>query len=264
MSNHTKHPTCSVYVKGRRVFSEQEQEYIRNNLRALGFRAVAKNLHASTVTIGNWAEGVGIYCRKRRTPCGTSRMSPRTLYIREILLREWADHTPKELEEKYGIPRKVFINKFYKLGLDIEHSPQTLERIRQERSKSLARNRAKMHQIIKSLPPEEKARFCAKRGRTLARRIAYDRMRVMMGERPLMKRKIRILSLAASHAKWHLIRTHNYFVPEGETDPYALYYDAQTRRRPLDTGRGSEAYYIETYGFKFFPADEEDEEPNEQ
>lgn len=264
MSNHTIRPTSSIYVKGRRVFSEQEQEYIRNNLRAIGIRAVAKNLHASTVTIANWAEGVGIYHRKRQAPCGTSRMSPRTLYIREILLREWADHTPKELEEKYGIPRKVLINKFCKLNLDIEHSPQTLERIRQERSKSLARTCTKMHQIVKSLPPEEKARFCAKRGRTLARRIAYDRMRVMMGEKPLMKRKYSILSFAASHAKWYLSKTYDYFVPEGETDPYALYYDAQTRRRPLDTGQGSEAYYVKRYGFKFLPADEEDEEITEQ
>lgn len=157
--------------------------------------------------------------------------------IKAALREMWPSMWPKEVEQRLGIKGHI-------LGLYARHMGLTHSAIPEEEQRRHKAEIARLNQK-KSLAPHIRARAREKFCRT----YRLERMRVLSGEKQKTKFRIETVSKRLYAMDYRLRRFHGYFSYEGDTIG-TLYYDKDTRRKPL-TGRYSEQWYTEKYGFKF-------------
>lgn len=162
---------------------------------------------------------------------------PRSLELERKVIAAYADHFDEEITQLTGASRWQIgrIKKKYEL-----------------KKSKLYRDRLTDILCSNCHTPESKK----KAADTLKKRYRYDQMLINSGMKPQMKyKRSKWATERARCAANYLCRSHNYFMPEGEA--YVLCYDEETNRTK------NESMLSEKWGFKFVPADEEEEEITE-
>lgn len=133
-----------------------------------------------------------------------------------------AEHYPTmsagEISVRFGIPKSTVIRLASRLGL--KHDAPTSERLRQKCADAIARSRT----------PEVFGAIAAK----MKRVRAMERFRMMSGMPQQTRLRISLLSPKAQRAVTRLCREYGYFRHTATGGHFTLYYDAHTRRTPLE------------------------------
>lgn len=151
-----------------------------------------------------------------------SRRNPQHV---EIVKKYYPTMTGSEIEAKFGI-LKGRAEKIAK-ELGIKHTPETIERIRQEK-------KDRWKGLLNTLDRKAIAR-------KLSIRYKMEYYRKWEGKPQKTKLRLRETSYRIYKAKRHLVTRYGYIET---TDAYTLMYDKDTRRM-------NEQYYSDKYGLKF-------------
>ncbi len=112
--------------------------------------------------------------------------------------------------------------------LGLKHTPETILRLKQKVN------------VLKNSEDSIRKRNASRR-----RTVMMENFRHSSGMP--QKTNLRMLTMPKRHYKaaWYLEHQHLYILT---TDPYLIWYDKETKRTPM------EQHYVETYGFRFEPA----------
>lgn len=158
--------------------------------------------------------GIMQYERTRRNP-----------YHVELVKKYYPTMTGSEMQARVGILKGRAERIAHELG--IEHTPDTLERIKNKMA--VVRREARANIDYKAV------------GHKHAVRYKMEYYRKWEGKPQKTKLRLAETSYKVYKAKWHLVKRHGYIET---TDAYTLMYDK-------DTQRMNEKYYTEKYGLKF-------------
>lgn len=197
--------------------TEEQKSYIVEHINDRPRTAVAK------------AAGVSMTMLYRivRTHGGEMRhdLSRRNPQHVEIVKKYYPTMTGSEIEAKFAIQKNRADKIAHELG--IKHTPETIERIRQEK-------KDRWKGLLNTLDRKAIAR-------KLSTRYKMEYYRKWEGKPQKTKLRLRETSYRIYKAKWHLATRYGYIET---TDAYTLMYDKNTRRM-------NEQYYTEKYGLKF-------------
>ena len=204
----------------RRITQQQIDEVLSLGGK-LPHRQIAERVHISSCSVSRIRSGK---ITKEAPLCRSSRLKP-------VIIQNYPDMLPCELEEKFGVPQSTI--RQWARQLKLKHTPETIER-RKERYKNMKTEQLNTPEII--------SKRSAKRRKTML----MERFRIMSGMRQQTKLVISMLPRKTNSSIRHLVSRYNYF--RSETDCLTLHYDGQTRR----TSR--EEYFSRRYGIKFISA----------
>lgn len=204
----------------RRITQQQIDEVLSLGGK-LPHRQIAERVHISSCSVSRILSGK---ITKEAPLCRSSRLKP-------VIIQNYPDMLPHELEEKFGVPQSTI--RQWAIDLNLKHTPETIARRR-----SVYKNLKTDHLHT----PEVISRRSAKRRKT----VLMEKFRIMSGMRQQTKLVISMLPRKTSSSIRHLVSRYSYF--RSETDSLALHYDEQTRR----TSR--EEYFSRRYGIKFISA----------
>lgn len=204
----------------RRITQQQIDEVLSLGGK-LPHRQIAERVHVSSCSVSRILSGK---ITAESPLCRSSRLKP-------VIIQNYPDMLPRELEEKFGVPQSTI--RTWAIDLNLKHTPETIAR-RRLIYKSL--NTDHLH------TPEVISKSTARRRKT----VLMEKFRIMSGMRQQTKLVISMLPKKTSASIRRLVYRYNYF--RSETDFLTLHYDEQTRR----TSR--EEYFSKRYGIKFISA----------
>lgn len=152
--------------------------------------------------------------------------------ITRLVAELYPTHSTGELAEKLGVSTSYITKVRRRLG--VAHTPECLERIK-----------AKCSQNIGSSPEQ-----VIRRTETRKKTVRREYRKMFGGERQRTKIHLTMMPLKTRMAIRALSRLYGYLY---EIDSYTVYYDENTKRRPLDKGKGNEKFYEEKYKISFEP-----------
>ena len=205
----------------RHRITQQQIDEVLSLRGTLLHRQIAEKVHISSGSVSRILSGI---VTVEAPLCRSSRLKP-------VIIQNYPDMLPRELEEKFGVPQSTI--RQWARQLKLKHPPETIER-RKERYKNMKTEHLNTPEII--------SKRSAKRRKTMR----MERFRIMSGMRQQTKLWISILPKKTSNSIRRLVTLHNYF--RSETDSLTLHYDEQTRRTP------NEEYFSRRYGIKFISA----------
>ena len=205
----------------RHRITQQQIDEVLSLRGTLLHRQIAEKVHISSGSVSRILSGI---VTAEAPLCRSSRLKP-------VIIQNYPDMLPRELEEKFGVPQ--FTIRQWARQLKLKHTPETIER-RKERYKNLKTDHLQTPEVI--------SRRSARRRKT----VLMEKFRIMSGMRQQTKLVISMLPRKTSSSIQHLVSRYSYF--RSETDSLTLHYDKQTRR----TSR--EEYFSRRYGIKFISA----------
>lgn len=175
---------------------------------------------------------------------GGKTLNNKLEHLEDLVRRHYPTMTAREIAEKFGY-KKGTVDKVAR-RLNIQHTPETKERIKTARNEKLVK-------IARDTDEQ--------RRKTWRTRRKLDQMRLWEGKPQRTRHQFAELPTRTYKSKWFLIKQHGY-IPV-EDSPYLLRYDSRTRR--CSRAAYPEAYYETRYHLRFEPAKEATEsEPQDR
>ena len=217
-----------------RRFSEEDLKYIREHP-SEKISSIAKRLNC----------GVSAVYYQHRNIFGQKYILARKDEMKkkqEAIRRLYIDHSAVEIAAILGCSANTVKSCARRLGF--HHSEECIMRMRRESAERIVR------------PDIQK-----KKMEGIRKRIAKDNFRVLNCGIPFGKKSFACrVPRRVIAARVYLTRNYNYFYDTEYGDYYAIFYDNETRRLPLER----EKHYHDKYGLNFMPADTEYDDPSDE
>lgn len=154
----------------------------------------------------------------------------------EKIVAMYPTMTCPEIAAELGISKKTV--SVYSKRLGLKHTAETIARIRESQQKG--------QRAWRTSAEAKKAR--AEAGRKLSKLWRMEKWRVRSGMEQVSRLRVSVLPKKTMAAIYRLTETYGYLYATGNL---TLWYDAKTRRNPL------EQYYTDKYGIHFEPDEKE-------
>ena len=237
-------------MKGYKVLIEGKPlvEILPKLYETMSVREIAKKYHVSKSSVDSCANKLrlrhneeteirlGIHWGKDGKYHRGGKLPGQSTTLQRLVIEHYPTMTVTEIVEKFGVNYRSVSSIAYRLGL--KHNEETNKRI--------SASKRPPRQII----TEEYRKNQSEKHKKIWRR---ERWKAINGIKRNEKIRVNLLPSRVKAAKAYLCVDRNYF-SDNKIDPWALFYDEQTRRESPHY-LCKEADYTEKYGIKFLPAD---------
>lgn len=236
------------------LFNEEETAYLRDHCATMTIKQMAKQIRRRGEDVRRFLHYKGFktlaLLRRERRP-----------EVDRIVAEEYPHYSEGEIVARHPDIITEGQVKASVLRQGLEHTQETIERLRREQRERGTQSLARMRDTESEA--HRKWRYALSAGKREKLR-KMNLTRLMLGEKPIGK-----LLLYDKHTKrmlktrGKLARVYNYFIDdEPDISPFmknTLYYDKETRRlkkRYKNSDFGTEAYFTRKYGIRFVAAED--------